>query len=73
MTDASSRFFLITVFILLLILVVFTMKYAASVYRSRLEAKRLTTSDETVVALRAEVGALTSRMNAVEKLLRDVE
>ncbi|WP_428156319.1 hypothetical protein [Brevundimonas sp.] len=73
MTEASSVFYPLTLIILLGIIVLFAMKYAASIYRSRLDAKRVTASDETLAALRQEVSALTARLNAVEKLLREVE
>jgi hypothetical protein len=56
-----------------LIALVFAMKYAAAVYRSRLEAHRQTATDEALDAVRQEIGALTARMTAVEKLLREVE
>lgn len=72
MTNAHL-FVIFSILVLLVILAVFVMKYAASTYHMRLEARRQTASDDAVVALRQEVNGLTLRLNAVEKLLREVE
>jgi hypothetical protein len=73
MAETLPNFYPVALFVLIAILTVFAMKYAAAAYRSRLETKRQIASDETLAALQQEVNALTTRMNAVEKLLREVE
>lgn len=70
---ADANFYPIALFVLLAIFAVFAMKYAASVYRSRLETQRLTSTDEAISALSEEVNQLTTRITAIEKLLREVE
>lgn len=73
MTEMSANFYPIPLLFLIAIFAVFAMKYAASAYRSRLEIKRVTNADEAVVELRTEVTELRARLNAIEKLLREVE
>ncbi|MBR0642688.1 hypothetical protein [Plastoroseomonas hellenica] len=73
MSNAAPHFFTLSILFLVLIALVFAMKNGAAAYRSRLEARRQTATDETLDALRQEVRALTTRMTAVEKLLREVE
>ncbi|GAB1583905.1 hypothetical protein [Phyllobacterium phragmitis] len=73
MTEVSPPFFVLTIIILAAIMVIFAMKYAATIYRSRLEARRRNTTDAMLDALRQEVNALTTRVGAIEKLLREVE
>jgi hypothetical protein len=72
-SNAAPQFFTLSILLLALIAMVFAMKYAAAAYRSRLEVRRQTATDAALDALRQEVGALTKRMTAVEKLLREVE
>ncbi|MBB2974145.1 hypothetical protein [Mesorhizobium sp. RMAD-H1] len=73
MTEVSPPFFVLTIIILAAIMVIFAMKYGATIYRSRLEARRRNTTDAMLDALRQEVNALTTRVGAIEKLLREVE
>ena len=73
MTEASSTFATLSILVLVVVLLVFAMKYAAAGYKARLDARRQTQSDEALAALRQDVGALTTRLNTVEKLLREVE
>lgn len=73
MTETSANFYPISILFLVAIFAVFAMKYAASAYRSRLEIKRATNTDEAVAGLRTEVTELRVRLNAIEKLLREVE
>lgn len=73
MTETSANFYPITIFFLLAIFAVFAMKYAASAYRSRLDIKRVTATDEAVAGLQKEVTELRTRLNAIEKILREVE
>lgn len=73
MTEVSPPFFVLTIIILAAIMVIFAMKYAATIYRSRLEARHRNTTDAMLDALRQEVNALTTRVGAIEKLLREVE
>ena len=73
MTEVSPPFFVLTILILAAIMVIFAMKYAATIYRSRLEARRRNMTDAMLDALRQEVNALTTRVGAIEKLLREVE
>lgn len=73
MSNAAPHFFTLSILLLVLIALVFAMKYAAAAYRSGLEARQQTATEEALDALRQEVGALTMRMSAIEKLLREVE
>ena len=73
MTEASSSFFLLFILALVAVVAVFAMKYTAAAYRSRLEAKRQGATDEVLGALRQDIGVLTTRVNTIEKLLREVE
>ena len=70
----NPHFFVIfSILVLLVILAVFVMKYAALIYHTRLEARQQTASNDAFVALRQEVIDLTSRIKAMEKLLREVD
>lgn len=73
MSHAAPQFFTLTTLILVLILLVFMMKYASAAYRSRIEIARQTATVEAVTALRQQVADLADRMAAMEKLLREVE
>lgn len=73
MTNAAPPFFTLTILLFVLIAAIFAMKYAAAAYRSRLEVRRQRAADEALDALRQDIGALTNRLAAVEKLLREVE
>ena len=73
MTNATPTFFPVSILLIVLIAVVFAMKYAAAAYRSRLEVHRQSATEEALTALRQEVAALTKRLAAVEKLLLEVE
>lgn len=73
MSNAAPHFFTLSILFLGLIALVFAMKYGTAAYRTRLEARQQTATDEALEALRQEVGALTVRMSAIEKLLREVE
>lgn len=72
MTNAPA-FIILSVLTLLVIVIVFAMKYLTVARRGRaLEMKE----KETVAAiegLRQEIAQLTNRLNVVEKLLKDVE
>ena len=73
MTETSANFYPISILLLVAIFAVFAMKYAASTYRSRLEIKQSTLADEKIAGLQKEVLELRMRLNAIEKLLREVE
>jgi hypothetical protein len=73
MTNASPHFFTLSLLVLAMIAAVFAMKYAAVAYRSRLELRKQTATDERLDALQQGVSALDTRVSAVEKLLREVE
>ncbi|WP_426128400.1 hypothetical protein [Pararhizobium sp. PWRC1-1] len=73
MTETSANFYPISILLLVAIFAVFAMKYAASAYRSRLDIKRVTGADEAIAGLHKDVTELRTRLNAIEKLLREVE
>jgi hypothetical protein len=73
MAEPSSTFFVLSVLLLAAVLAVFAMRYAVAAYGSRLESRRQSAADESLDGLRREVAALATRVNAIEKLLREVE
>ncbi|MBD8688848.1 MULTISPECIES: hypothetical protein [unclassified Rhizobium] len=73
MTETSANFYPISILLLTAMLAVFAMKYAAAAYRSRLEIKRVTNADAAIAGLQTEVTELKARLEAIEKILREVE
>jgi len=73
MTDQGSNFLLVTVLMVAAFLIVFAMKYFVAAYRHRLDSNRQGATDLALDNLRREVDALALRVNAIDKLLREVE
>ena len=87
MADRTSIFFLVTVLVLAVILLIFAMKYVTGARTARLRiagedayrdlAARAVKSQEesaaALVALRGSIADIQGRLERVEKVLREVE
>lgn len=73
MPEHSSTPFTMTIIILLVILVIFAMKYGAQFLRDRAEAARLTDTELRLAILDEKNRDLEGRVSRVEALLREVE
>lgn len=87
MADRASTFLLVTILILIVILLIFAMKYFVGARSARLRitsedayrdlAARATKSQEdsaaALLALKGSVADIQRRMEGVEKVLKDVE
>ncbi|MBY4894791.1 hypothetical protein KUL25_18700 [Rhodobacteraceae bacterium N5(2021)] len=73
MLERSTMPFTMTIIILLVILVIFAMKYGAQLLRDRAEAARSTDIDVRLTALTEQNRDLEKRVSHIEAMLREVE
>lgn len=87
MADKATIFLLVTILVLVTIILIFAMKYLASVRQAGLRiaseeayrvlaersARAQETSAELLTALKTSVGQIEARLSQVERVLKEVE
>ncbi len=73
MIDQAPSFVLLSIALLVVVAIVFMMKYLAQMYQARLEGAKVSETTSRIAALDEKTGDLEKRLSGVEKLLREVE
>jgi len=73
MADSAPYFMAATIAVLLVVLLVFAMKYTAQAFRARAEAARSTDTGTRLAALDTRSQDHERRLARIETLLREVE
>jgi len=69
----APPFVMLTILMLVTVLLIFAMKYAAQAMRARSNAAQAAQASAELIAIRDELKAMDGRLTRIESLLREVE